>query len=156
MKKLLLLLTFVVYFACCNNVEEVPYTTTLTGEVTGFSNSSYVILSPLEDDCRISGGINIEITDGRFEYTFTHDDIKKYELIMEENYNKGWVHRHFYSEPGRVHVKIFPDDEDVIFIVDGGKVNIEHDLFLKKTNEKFDLISIQEEMVKFAGRKKNT
>jgi hypothetical protein len=85
--------------------------------------SKQLILLPETEDPRFNG-IKIKIKDGEFDYAFTVVDIIKYNLIFEDELQKGtWLPITFFPENGDIEFTLYPIEKSKNNHVQGGILN---------------------------------
>ncbi|GAB3541694.1 hypothetical protein GCM10027443_41360 [Pontibacter brevis] len=117
--KALLLLIFV---SVLTTVHAKPITCTIKGTIIN-SDSKNILLHKGTDDAR-SKHVVIPIVNNVFEYTFTATVPEVYQLIFEDELEKGtWRRIEFFPENGEVLFTLYPMMEGDNNKIEGGKLN---------------------------------
>ena len=109
---------------------------TLKGEVIDRPQSNQLILLKQGEDPRIHG-INIPITEGKFEYILNCDYEELYEFVFNEELERGGFRPiPFFSEHGVINFTLNPTDQFDKNIVEGGTLNKEYFDYYSKLLDK--------------------
>ncbi len=111
---------------------------TLKGEVIDRPQSSKLLLIKSGKDPRTSA-LNILINDGKFEYDLNCEYEEKYELIFNDEVEKGAFRSvSFFSESGVIKFILYPTDRYNENKIDGGKLTREYLDYFKQISTKQD------------------
>jgi len=104
----------------------VPIKCTLKGVVIDRPQSSQILLLKHGDDPRINA-VYIPINDGKFEYVLNCEHEEQYEIIFNDEFERGSVRLvSFFSERGVINFTLYPEDRFIENIVEGGKLTKEY------------------------------
>ena len=119
----------------------VPIKCTLRGVVIDRPQSSQLLLLKQGDDPRINA-VYIPINDGKFEYVLNCEHEEQYEIIFNDEFERGGSVRlvKFFSERGVINFTLYPEDRFIENIVEGGKLTKEYRNYLIPILKKYEAI----------------
>lgn len=114
-------------------------TCTIKGE-TVTRDSKFLLLRKRSESFRsfVNNPTKISIQKGKFNYTFSFNELEAYELIFKDELDKGnWVAIPFFPTNGTVEFKLHPKDEWGKNIIKGGELNTEYETYQIDKNKIF-------------------
>ena len=115
--------------ACGGSGAPKEFTTKIRGTVVDRPDSKALVMIRAYEDPRVHG-VEIPITDGKFEYDLTTNVCEEYELIFMDEMQRGSMRpAHFFSEPGTVELTLYPMDRYDENRLAGPKLNTEFAVF---------------------------
>jgi len=121
----LVLLTIAILLCCCSNKE---ISCVIKGRVVG-RNSDTILIHKFTDDVRFVQTA-IPIKDSTFEYHLTAPDVEAYELIFQDEMERGaWKPIYIFPENGIVNCTLYSFDQYDKNRITGGKLNEEYSKF---------------------------
>lgn len=113
---------FVFFIFIVSSLNAQQITCSIKGKIID-RKSKRLILLPETEDPRFNG-IKIKIKDGEFDYAFTLVDVVKYNLIFEDELQKGtWLPITFFPENGDIEFTLYPIEKSKNNHVHGGILN---------------------------------
>lgn len=108
----------------------------IKGKANGVNSKSIILLKP-EEDFRYDG-LEVQIKDSLFECKINAEKPEGYKLMLGEARKKGGRTMTFFSEPGEIHITIYPENEFEKNVVKGGKLNEKYNLYMDKIEARFN------------------
>ena len=136
---LLVLSSILLVSSCATNSTKV----TLKGEVIDRPQSNLLILYKASGDPRVDA-VKIPIVNGKFEYVLNYEHEELYELLFEEEFERGSVIPvPFFSEPGIINFTLYPEDRFRENNVKGGKSNDEYWNYWNSIMDKLQAVDLE-------------
>ncbi len=113
---------------------------TIKGEAIN-RDSKVLLLRKYSESFRsfVNNPTMISIEKGKFNYTFLYNDLEAYELIFEDELEKGnWAPITFFPTNGIVEFKLHPQNEWEQNTIRGGELNAEHETYQLSNKKIFD------------------
>ena len=123
--KTLVLVIIAILLCCCSNKE---ISCVIKGKVVG-RNSDTIFIHKVTDDVRFVQTA-IPIKDSTFEYHLTAPDVEAYELVFQDEMERGaWKPIYVFPENGTVNCILYSFDQYDKNRITGGKLNEEYSKF---------------------------
>jgi len=130
-------------------------TCTIKGEIIN-RDSKVLLIRPTSIGFRsfINDPQKVLITDGKFVHTFSFKHFEAYELIFEDEMEKGsWIPIKFFPADGIVEFRLYPKDEYKKNTITGGELNDQYQKYLLLNASIFDtrrdeLMKVQEQLIR--------
>ncbi len=110
----------------------IPIKCTIKGEIIDRDSRILLLYKPTDNLHAENSKIRVKIINNHFEYTFTAAQEEMYQLIFEDELEKGsWTAIHFFPAAGTVTFVLHPMNDWLKNKVHGGKLNEEYYTFLQ-------------------------